>query len=130
MNNVIPELNKFQFNLFPYIFEIKNFLNTVKDVNSAYLYGSLAHHNFEYGIMDIDLIVLYNKISYQYSCFVRTQIENILAKFLPNFHLNIIQLCVSQVPKDADVTYIENKISSNFNCKNGYDIRKRMGHTN
>ena len=90
MNNVIPELNKFQFNLFPYIFEIKNFLNTVKDVNSAYLYGSLAHHNFEYGIMDIDLIVLYNKISYQYSCFVRTQIENILAKFLPNFHLNII----------------------------------------
>ena len=26
MNNLIPELNnKFQFNLFPYIFEIKNF---------------------------------------------------------------------------------------------------------
>ena len=128
MNNVIPELShKFQFNLFPYIFEIKNFLNTVTDINSAYIYGSLAQSSFEFGIIDIDLIVLYNQMNYQYSCFVREQIEKILAKFLPDFHLNITQLCISKLQKENNTIFIlKTKSVPILISKKGYDIRKRI----
>jgi hypothetical protein len=128
MNNLIPELNnKFQFNLFPYIFEIKSFLNTIKDVNSAYLYGSLVQSRFEYGIIDIDIIVLYNIMNSQYSCFVKEQIETILAKFLPDFHLNITQLCISKLQKEVNTIFIlKTKSVPILISKDGYDIRKRI----
>ena len=128
MNNLIPELNnKFQFNLFPYIFEIKNFLNTIKDINSAYIYGSLVQSRFEYGIIDIDLIVLYNVMNSYYSCFVREQIEKILAKFLPDFHLNITQLCISKLQKDSNTIFtLKTKSVPILISKDGYDVRKRI----
>ena len=131
MNNLISELsNRFQFNLFPYIFDIKNFLNTVKDVNSAYLYGSIAQNNFEYGIVDINIIVLYNGnpgFYYQYSCFVKSQIENILGKYLPDYHLNITQQCISNLAKDANTIFtLKTNAIPILISKTGSDIRKRI----
>ena len=105
--------NNFKFNLFPFIFEIKNFLQNKKQINSAYLFDSLAINTFEFNIIEIHMIVVYNKMSSNYFCFVRNQIENILNRYLVDYHLNIIQLCISDLPKNKDVSFLLSGSSCN-----------------
>ena len=125
---IIPQIkNNFKFNLFPFIFEIKNFLQTIKEINSAYLFDSLAINTFEFNIIEIHMIIVYNKMSSKYSCFVRNQIENILNRYLIDYHLNIIQLCISDLPKNNDVSFLLKTKSIPFMIStNGIDVRNNI----
>ena len=130
MNIIIPQIdNKFKFNLFPFIYEVKNFLETVSEINSAYLFDSLAFNVFEFNIVEIHMVIVYNKMSSKYSCFVKNQIEIILNKFLIDYHLNLIQVCVGDLEANRNVSFILKTKSIPFMISSkGSDIRKNINN--